>query len=129
MPVERIRYRSFDIYDKKEIELIGKYDKRYKVAEDLQNGFNFPFDVDPKIYDKIYKQCKKWNMFRMKTYCKNRPINEVKVIFEYCKKYEIPMGTWDEIEEMMLEEHPLGWRKKPASEDWKYKQFIDCFID
>lgn len=104
----------------------------YTIAIESREHFQIPLyyeDYDSETNEKIYNNCYKWNMnFVMKSICEVYPINEVEVIYKYCKKYDIPLGTWDNIEAMMLEEHPLGWRKVPPSKDWQYEQFMERFL-
>ena len=52
------------------------------------------------------------------------PINEVKWMHQYCFKYNIPMGTWEEVEKACWEEHPVKWGK-PASDSYYFKQFVE----
>lgn len=71
-----------------------------------------------------YENYKEQNMRIMSSICNVYPINEVEHIYKYAKKYNIPLGTWEEIEEMMLEEHPLGWRKKSPSLPIHFGMFL-----
>lgn len=126
MPIDRVLKESFSYYHEEyQMHLSRWYDK----ATELQFGFWTPLNADPEIEEKAFDECKNWNMeFIMSNICKNYPINEVEVIYNYCKKYNIPMGTWKEIETMMLKEQPLGWRKVPACEDWKFEKFMNGLI-
>ena len=120
MPVEKIFKESLGL---------GGNKVWYTQANELSYGFYVPIEYVSEIEEKVFDWCKKWNMkYILSTICKNHPINEVEVIYKYCNKYNIPIGTWDEIETMMLEEYPLGWRKVPSSKDWQFENFINSFI-
>lgn len=126
MPIDRVLRESFDYYREKDQVKISK---RYEQATELQFRFILPLNVELEIEQKVFEKCKDWNMnFIMNNICQIYPINEVKIVFNYCKKYNIPMGTWNEIEAMMLKEHPLGWRKVPASENWKFEKFVNGIV-
>ena len=108
---------------------IGENKIWYTNAKELSFHFNLPVEYNLETKDKVFEWCKDWNMeFIMKSLCKTYPINEVEVIYNYCQKYNIPIGTWNEIEAMMLEEQPLGWRKVPPSKDWQFENFMNHFI-
>ena len=107
----------------------GKDEKRYIRATELSFGFFVPLEVGEDTKEKAFNKCKDWNLkYIMCGICKVYPINKVKAIYNYCLKYDIPIGTWEDIEAMMLEEQPLGWRKVPACEEWEYNQFLERYI-
>lgn len=120
MPVEKIYKESLGL---------GENKVWYTQANELSYGFYIPIEYMSETKEKVFDWCKEWNMkYILSTICKNHPINEVEVIYKYCNKYNIPIGTWDEIEAMMLKEQPLGWRKVPPSTGWKFEQFMEKFI-
>lgn len=126
MPIDCVRSTSFSYYNEEyNIHLKRWYDK----AIELQFGFHILLNAEPEIKEKAFYECKNWNMkFVMEGICESYPINKVEVIYNYCKKYNIPLGTWSEIESMMLEKHPLGWRKVPECKDWEFEKFISQMI-
>lgn len=120
MPVEKVLDESLGL---------GEDKIWYTNATELSFHFNLPIEYNSETKEKVFDRCKNWNMeFIMKSLCKTYPINEVEVIYKYCQKYNIPIGTWNEIEAMMLEEQPLGWRKVPPSKDWQFENFMNKFI-
>lgn len=130
MPVESVLMESLSYYvnennEKRLINVTYAYDK----AKELNYGFWIPLNIKLGLEEKVFKKCKHWNMeYIMKGLCKTYPINKLEIVYKYCRKYNIPMGSWEEIESMMLEEHPLGWRKVPVCEDWEFEKFINSFI-
>lgn len=126
MPIDRVLKESIDYYHEK---YQMKLRRRYEQATELQFRFILPLNAEPEIEQKAFEKCKDWNMnFIMSNICQIYPINEVEVVYKYCKKYNIPLGTWDEIEAMMLKEHPLGWRKIPACPDWQFQKFVNGIV-
>ena len=127
MPVEKTKRNVCKYYNAEKGEEENKW---YHEYQELQFGFTVPCDnIDPTIKEIAFNKSKDWNMkHEMKGLCECLPINKVEVIYKYCKKYNIPMGTWDEIETMMLKEHPLGWRKIPSCPDWQFQNFVNGLI-
>ena len=120
MPVKKVSRISIGI---------GKNEKYYTRATELSFDFFVPIKVDEETKEKAFSYCKDFNMkYILRSICEVYPINQVKAIYNYCVKYNIPIGTWDEIEAMMLEEHPLGWRKVPACENYKLEDFMKSYI-
>lgn len=72
---------------------------------------------------KIVEACKKKNIESLVKKINIYPINEIKWMHQYCFKYGIPMGTWEEVEAACWEEHPVKWGK-PACETWELEQFV-----
>ena len=120
MPVKKVLSESIGV---------GKDRRWYTKATELSFGFFVPVEVNSETEEKAFKWCKDWNLKQiMRGICNVYPINKVKAVYEYCQKYDIPVGTWDDIEAFMLEEHPLGWRKVPPCEDWQFEQFMESYI-
>lgn len=124
MPIENIEYDSYYPTGKPWEKSVF-----YKQAIELTYGFRVPLEYEGDYQEGIFNQCKHYNMeITLKSMCKVYPINKLEVIYKYLKKYNVPLGDWDEIEAMMLEEQPLGWRKVPPCKDWQFEKFMEQFI-
>lgn len=99
-----------------------------KINKELLERYTYPhlyYQVPDEEWEKIVNDCKKKNIEILVHWINIRPINEIKWMHQYCFKYGIPMGTWEEVEAACWEEHPVKWGK-PASESWAFKKwFLD----
>lgn len=127
MPIEKTKRNVCKYFNEEKMEEENKW---YYEHYELQFGFTVPCDnIEPTIKEIAFNKSKHWNMnFIMKGLCQSLPINELEVVYKYCNKYDIPLGTWEEIEAMMLKEQPLGWRKVQPCKDWEFENFMNSFI-
>lgn len=132
-------------YDKNGKVFRPKYQYIYKLYEDENFGFICPIQytdeemanrnnnsmcsiikdcrVPDKGWNEIINMCKKDNIKKLVFLINIRPINQIKWMHQYCFKYGIPMGTWDEVEKACWEEHPVKWGK-PEEELWSFKKWF-----
>lgn len=91
--------------------------------------------IEPKLYYRvpdegwvdIINKCKEINIERIVRLINIYPINEIKWMHQYCFKYDIPMGTWEEVEKACWEEHPVKWGI-PTSDSYYFKQFVESLF-
>lgn len=137
-------------YDKNGKNFIPNYHYIYKLYEEKNFSFKCPIqyteqEIENINNNSIYKnikdyqvpdegwkditdKCKKDNIAILVHWINIRPINQIKWMHQYCFKYDIPMGTWEEVEQACWKEHPVRWGK-PEEELWSFKKWFLSVYD
>ena len=104
-------------FTEKELQEINK-----QISE--TNTYLVPYcQIPNEGWDKIVETCKKKNIEKLVKIINCYPINEIKWMHQYCFKYGIPMGTWEEVKAACWGEHPVKWGR-PACESWAFEEFV-----
>ena len=153
-PRMRLVENDMPISNRKSVSATGVYDGHYyNVAEELKFGFKYIYPLTkseqesreryndspytwrhyhyvpptPEQWEELLKPIKEWNTtWVMRDKVLNNPECISKWIYDvYCKKYNIPIGTWEEVLEACHREHPLGW--SPRSSYKSLEEFLQIY--
>jgi hypothetical protein len=127
--MEVYHHYIYQLYEEKNFGFY--YPKRYTDEEIGHDNKRFTHPIYFQVPDEGWKivtnWCKEYNIKIIVGWINIRPINKIKWMHQYCFKYGIPMGTWEEVEKACWEEHPVKWGK-PATDSYYFNQFVDSLF-